>query len=160
MALVALVAHASFQDRVFLALNITPEADGVPPPVTTRFARPKPKTSDSPKSAPRPVPKVDGDPAAITDTWLRLQRGLETQRKRPGRIRVPSREEMTRRLGEGNPALWQADINWSRVAYGYQPELTEAWFDCSGAFRQESSLDPMFTNSIFWVVTESLQCFY
>jgi hypothetical protein len=74
---------------------------------------------------------------------------------------VPSREEMLKRLGnEKHPATWQAGILWSRVCYGHQPELTDAWFDCSGAFRQESDLDRLLPNTIFWVVTQSLQCFY
>jgi hypothetical protein len=159
MALVALVAHASFQDRVFLALNVRPEEGGVPAPVTARFGRPAPKgTAPKSDSKDDPVPKPST--LAAREDWLKLRRGLDEQRERPGRIRVPTREEVARRLGEGNPALWQSDIVWSRVAYGYQPELTTAWFDCSGAFRQESSLDSMFFNSVFWVVTESLQCFY
>ena len=73
---------------------------------------------------------------------------------------MPSREEVVRRLGDGHPALWQSGITWSRVAYGYQPELTDAWFDTAAAFRQETALDPVFQNSVFWVVTESLRCFY
>ena len=156
MALVALVAHASFQDRIFLALNVEPEPGGVPAPVTTRFVRPKPKAP----AAAAPKPAADADAPSVTDDWLRGRKGLDEQLKRPGRIRVPSREEVARRLGEGHPALWQSGIVWSRVAYGYQPELTDAWFDCSGAFRQESSLDSDFLNSVFWVVTDSLNCFY
>ena len=158
MALVALVAHASFQDRIFLALNIEPEPDGVPPPVVGRFVRPEPKAGTAAPAAKQAAP----EPAlpSVTADWLRARKGLDEQRKRPGRIRVPSHEEVARRLGEGHPALWQSGIVWSRVAYGYQPELTDAWFDCAGAFRRESSLDPDFLNSVFWVVTDSLQCFY
>ncbi len=157
MALVALVAHASFQDRIFLALNVEPEPDGVPPPVTARFVRSKPKApaAVAPK---QPAPEVESP--SVSDDWLRGRKGLDEQLKRPGRIRVPEREQVVRRLGEGHPALWQAGIVWSRVAYGYQPELTDAWFDCSGAFRQESSLDSEFMNSVFWVVTDALNCFY
>lgn len=157
MALVALVAHASFQDRIFLALNVEPEPGGVPPPVTARFTRPKPKAPGAP--APKQA-ALEGDSPTVTDDWLRGRKGLDEQLKCPGRIRVPSREEVTLRLGEGHPGLWQSAIVWSRVAYGYQPELTDAWFDCAGAFRQESSLDSEFLNSVFWVVTDSLNCFY
>lgn len=157
MALVALVAHASFQDRIFLALAVEPEPDGVPPPAATRFVRPKPKAPAAP--APKP-PAPEADTPAVTVDWLRGRKGLDEQLKRPGRIRVPSREEVARRLGDGHPALWQSGIVWSRVAFGYQPELTDAWFDCAGAFRQESSLDSDFLNSVFWVVTDSLNCFY
>lgn len=157
MALVALVAHASFQDRVFLALAVEPDAGGVPPPVAAKFVLPKPK--GPPAGPAKPAQAADG-PATATADWLRLQAGLDEQKRRPGRIRVPSREEVVRRLGEGHPALWQSDIVWSRVAYGYQPELTNTWFDTAAAFRQETALDPVFQNSVFWVVTESLRCFY
>jgi alkylhydroperoxidase family enzyme len=162
MALVALVAHASFQDRILLALAVEPEAGGVPPPVTARFARPQPKAPPARPARPPEPPSAPptADRPTVTDDWLRLQQGLDEQRKRPGRIRVPAREEVVRRLGENHPALWQAGIVWSRIAYGYQPELTDAWFDCSAAFRQESTLDPLFQNSVFWVVTDSLRCFY
>jgi alkylhydroperoxidase family enzyme len=162
VALVALLAHASFQDRVLLALDVPEEPGGGPPPLTIRFARSKPKetTSPPPPAAPSVTPTLgkSGPPAGAG--WLQLQEGLERQRGRAGRIRVPSREEVLKRLGEKHPAAWQAAILWSRVCYGYQPELTDAWFDCATAFRQETDLDRVFQNSIFWVVTESLRCFY
>lgn len=155
VAIVTLLAHASFQDRVFLALNIVPEnGDGVPP-VSAKFGRPAPAHPAEPK----PPPKI-----SVTSKndagWLRLQQGLDSQRKRVGRIRVPSREEVLRRIGAKHPAAWQADILWSRVCYGNQPELTQAWFDCATAFRQEGGLDPLLSNSIFWVVTDAVLCFY
>ena len=43
---------------------------------------------------------------------------------------------------------------------GYAPELTRAWFECMQAFQRESSLDRVFSNSLFWVVTRSNECFY
>jgi hypothetical protein len=79
---------------------------------------------------------------------------------------VPSREEVLTRIGDNHPAVWQAGILWSRVCYGFQPELTDAWFACAMAFRQELAkaepmvMDPIFQQSIFWVVTRSQQCFY
>lgn len=157
VALVALVAHASFQDRVFLALNITPEANGVPPPVTVKFGRPKPATAGShhPDDS---HPSASDVPA--TEAWLKAQKGLAAQQERPGRIAIPSEEWLVKRLGSGHPALWQKGILWSRVCLGHQPELTELWFETASAFRNEGSLDPMFSNAIFWTVTESLNCFY
>jgi alkylhydroperoxidase family enzyme len=161
VALVTLLAHASFQDRVIMALNAPAEAaDGIPP-LAVHFTRISAKAGPSRKSPlgakpPLPeLPKLD-----ITKDWLDLQQGLNKQRERPGRIHMPSREEVIKRLGPDHPSAWQAGIRWSRVCYGYQPELTEAWFDTTGVFRQESSLDPLFSNSIFWVVTQSLKCFY
>lgn len=155
MALVALVAHASFQDRVLLALGVSAEADGVPPPVAARFGRPKPSKPPAKPSDP-PLAASTGATAA----WEQARKGLDEQRRRPGRIAVPSSDAVTARLGKDHPGLWQNGIVWSRVAYGYQPLLTDAWFDAAAAFRQEADLDGMFTNSLFWVVTDSLNCFY
>jgi alkylhydroperoxidase family enzyme len=158
VALVALVAHASFQDRILLALNIAGEAGNDPAPVTVRFGRPEPAMP--PTGVSQKQPKFRADNGQASREWRALQAKIEEQRARPGRIRVPSREQVLMRLGENHPAAWQAGIIWSRVCYGHQPELTDAWFDTAGAFRQESKLDRLFHNAIFWVVTDSLQCFY
>jgi alkylhydroperoxidase family enzyme len=156
VALVALVAHASFQDRVILALNVSPETGGVPAPVTTKFGRPKPATAAKPAESPTTVTET----VAASDAWGRGRKGLDEQKKRPGRIAVPSDEWVTKRMGEGHPGLWQNGIIWSRVCYGHQPELTDAWFDTAAAFRQEAQPDPLFQNAVFWTVTDSLNCFY
>jgi hypothetical protein len=157
VALVTLVAYASFQDRVILALNVRPEAAGGVAPVRATFARMSAKPPQGGKLP--PPPKVAAG-ASIVPDWLNYQQNLERQRGKAGRIRVPSREEVLQRLGKDHPSAWQAGINWSRVCYGFQPELTEAWFDCAGAFRQEAHFSPVFQQSVFWVVTQSLQCFY
>jgi hypothetical protein len=95
-----------------------------------------------------------------TDNWARGRKGQAAQKERPGRIAVPSDEWVTKRMGKDHPALWQNGIIWSRVCYGHQPELTDAWFDTATAFRQEAQPDPLFTNAVFWTVTDSLNCFY
>jgi alkylhydroperoxidase family enzyme len=193
VALVALLAHASYQDRIFLVANVQVEPGGVLPPLTVSFARPRqqPPTSGmastptrsvsegritnpsySVSEAPTPTQRatdtsptrqrgeVNAGQAAAGTAWLDLQKQMEVQRARVGRIRVPSRAEVLARLGENHPAAWQADILWSRVCYGFQPELTDAWFACTAAFRQEARLDRVFEQRIFWEVTRSLQCFY
>jgi alkylhydroperoxidase family enzyme len=157
VALVALLAHAAFQDRLFLATNVQAEPDGVPPPLTVTFAKPKPPAGGPAPSA-KPVKPDQGSGADAG--WLALQKNLDRQRARAGRIRVPTRDEVLKRIGAGHPAAWQADILWSRVCYGFQPELTDAWFASVAAFRQETALDRVFEQSIFWVVTRSQQCFY
>ena len=161
VALVALVAHASFQDRLLLALNVQVGPEGPLPPLMVRFAKPQSKPSAEPKP-PEQSPKFV---RAATDgggkgDWFALRESVESQKNRAGRIRVPSKEEVRKRLGDNHPGLWQSDIHWSRVCYGNQPELTEAWFDCVAAFRQESGLDRIFQQSLFWIVTQSLRCFY
>ncbi len=156
VALVALLAHASFQDRVILALNVSPEQGGVPAPVSVKFGRPKPATTAKPADSPTPVTEA----VAPSDAWARARKGLDEQKKRPGRIAVPSDEWVTKRVGKEHPSLWQNGILWSRVCYGHQPELTDAWFDTANAFRQEAQPDPTFNNAVFWTVTDSLNCFY
>ncbi|MFO0880299.1 MAG: hypothetical protein U0840_23390 [Gemmataceae bacterium] len=163
VALVALLAHASFHDRVVLVLGLTSEEGGAVPPVTARFGRPKPPQTPNKKPAsPRPSKPAQVEapiPTADPD-YQRLREGLKKQLARSGRIRIPSREEVLERIGAEHSAAWQANILWSRVCYGYQPELTDAWFDCVAAFRQESNIDGLFGNAIFWVVTHANDCFY
>jgi alkylhydroperoxidase family enzyme len=162
VALVALLAHASFQDRIFLALNVQIEREGPLPPLLVQFAKPqaKPPTEGSPSPAQTARGVRGAKDAGGNGAWSDLRQSVDQQKKRPGRIRVPSKEEVRKRLGKDHPALWQVDIHWSRVCYGNQPELTQAWFDCVAAFRHEAGLDRIFEQSIFWIVTRSLRCFY
>ncbi len=165
VALVTLLAHASFQDRMFLALDLSPERHGILPPLTAKFTLPPTPPTGPPKPSVTDNPDGGGTQSGgigsqATNRWLDFQERLDKQRTRTGRIRVPSKDEVLKRVGTGHPSQWQSDILWSRVCYGYQPELTDAWFGAVAAYRQESSLDPLFQQSIFWVVTESLQCYY
>jgi hypothetical protein len=43
---------------------------------------------------------------------------------------------------------------------GYQPELAAGWFACLGAFNRDAKQDRVFEESLFWVITRSLHCFY
>jgi alkylhydroperoxidase family enzyme len=159
VALVALLAHASFQDRIFLAANVQVEPGGPLPPLAVSFAKPQLKP---PAHGAAPAAKwaLGTKGAAVSAAWLGFQEHLDKQRARSERIRVPSREEVLKRIGDTHPAAWQAGIRWSRVCYGFQPELTDAWFACAAAFRQEAKLDRVFEQCIFWVVTQTLECFY
>jgi len=51
-------------------------------------------------------------------------------------------------------------ILWNTVSSGYQPEMTRAWFAPLSAFYEEAKPDRVFTNSAFWVVTRTNDCFY
>jgi hypothetical protein len=51
-------------------------------------------------------------------------------------------------------------IVWSQVSSGYQPLLTQTWFDTMRTFQQEAKLDRVFSNSYFWVITRTNECFY
>jgi hypothetical protein len=142
VALVALLAHASFQDRIFLAAKVQLSPHEPLSPVAISFATSK------------TIPMRTDLAAGSGDA-----RNSE-QPDKIGRIRVPSRDEVLRRIGKEHPAGWQMGIRWSRVCYGFQPELTDAWFACTQAFREEAKLDRVFEQCLFWVVTQSLQCLY
>lgn len=160
VALVALLAHASFQDRIFLAMNVQIEPGGPLPPLMVHFAKPqiKPYRRTIPPLAKTANPAAGANDAGGEDEWMVLREGVKRQKGRPGRIRVPSKEEVRKCLGDENPP--GLDVLWNRVCYGNQPELTTAWKACMATFRHESGLDPVFTKSLFWIVTRSLQCFY
>jgi hypothetical protein len=71
--------------------------------------------------------------------------GLDSQRGRRARIPLPA--------GRG------ANL-WGLVGQTYQPELGTAWSSCAQAFGEEANQDPVFEQSIFWVVTRTKGCFY
>ena len=101
VAMVLLLAYANFQDRLLLALDVPIEAGGPLPPLEVRF-NPKaepPAVPTRQRPEGRPVPE---EPERIDDPfWLSMEPGdlqgrLTEQRSRPGRIRVPSWEEVLR----------------------------------------------------------------
>jgi hypothetical protein len=94
-------------------------------------------------------------------SFSQLQARLEAQRAREPRIHVPDWEEMFPRLPRG---LYHPDrplrIRWSRLVVGNQPQLGPAWIKCLRVFGRESGQNRAFEESVFWVVTRELQCFY
>jgi alkylhydroperoxidase family enzyme len=160
VAMVHTVAHANFQDRILLALGVEVEEGGPLPPLDVRFdARAKPEVPARPD-----LKDVDaGKVKAVKPDWLEhsyadLQKALDGQKGRKSRIPLPALDA----LDKLPPDVKQrtSRIVWSRVSMGYQPGLTRAWFDCMGAFQQEAKLDQVFTNTLFWVITRSNECFY
>ncbi len=165
-AMVLLLAHANFQDRLLLALGSQIEPGGPMPPLGMRL---------DPKAEPPPVPPrkrpegrpVPEEPSRIDDPfWLSmefddLQEKLTEQRERPSRIRVPTFEEVLRRLPPGIPRPERPiRIRWTLVTMGYQAELAMAWSATTKAFREESKQDRVFEESLFWIVTRTIHCFY
>ncbi len=165
-AMVLLLAHANFQDRLLLALGSPIESGGPLPPLQMTL---------DPKADPPPVPPrkrpvgrpVPEEPARIDDPfWLSmefddLQGKLTEQRDRPSRIRVPSFEEMLRGMPPEIPRPEKPiRIRWTLVTMGYQPELASAWSATTKAFREESKQDRVFEESLFWIVTRTIHCFY
>ena len=161
VAVVQLVAFANFQDRLILALGISREPHGPLPPRDWRFG---PES----KAMPRPAwPKEKPATAAVVDDaeWRRfsfteLKKQMEAQRVRSPRIRVPAPEEVEKHLAPGGNKARKLTIKWSLVCLGYQPELANAWSACTRAFREEAAMDRVFEESLFWIVTRTLQCFY
>jgi hypothetical protein len=164
VAMVLLLAHANFEDRLVLALGLPVEEGGPLPPLEVRFAA----GGEAPEVPPRKSPKgaVLGAPEGPAgEEWDRLdftelQGRLEKQRERRGRIAVPAWEDVRRGLPADYPQSRPVGIRWSLVCLGYQPELAAAWGRCTRAFGAEAKQDRVFEESLFWVVTRALHCFY
>jgi alkylhydroperoxidase family enzyme len=166
VAMVLLLAYANFQDRLLLALGVPIEPGGPLPPLEIRFdpeADPPPVPPRQPPKG-RPVPK---EPERIDDPfWLSmefddLQDQLSAQRSRSGRIRVPTWEDLLRVLPPEVPRpATPVRIRWSLVTLGYQPKLARAWSACTRAFGEEAKQDRVFEESLFWIVTRTIHCFY
>lgn len=105
----------------------------------------------SPKSDhPPKVPTKLDDPDWTEFSYDALQEKLKGQIARPkARIAIPdaTKDRPTR-------------ILWTRINYGYQPRLATAWIDGLRAFKSETDLPTVEQETMFWVVTRSLQCFY
>jgi hypothetical protein len=169
VAMVALMAHASFQDRMLLALAAPVEEGGPLPPLTVTFPKQKRAKEKKAQASPGPVvaprPGATARPNEADPDWLALgimdlRKKVDVQRAKPLRIRVPTDDEMRRALPANHRMAKGTKIVWSQICYGYQPELTDAWFDSVEAFRSEAKLDRVLQTSMFWVVTRALQCFY
>jgi hypothetical protein len=92
-------------------------------------------------------------------TFSEMQQYLTAQRERSPRIVVPEWEAIASKIPQG---LYRRplQIRWSRVVVGYQPKLGPAWIKCLRVFEQEAHQDRVFEESVFWVVTRGLKCFY
>jgi alkylhydroperoxidase family enzyme len=162
VAMVLLLAWSNFQDRLFLSLGVTPELENPLPPfecVFDKFERqPVPRRGGS--AVPPQVAQPDLGPDWFNMKFRDLQGKLEQQRSRQPRIRVPSWDELIKVMPEAAKRKNPLRIRWSLVAAGYQPDLTKAWFACTGGFANDSAMDRVLEESIFWVVTRTLACFY
>jgi hypothetical protein len=164
VAMVLLLAYANFQDRLLLALGTSLEDGGPLAPLDVRFVRGGNAPAPAPRPAPRELPATPPQkPIGAEWTGLdfgSLQAHLEAQRERPPRIAVPTWDEVRRGLPKDYPATRPSRIKWSLVCLGYQPELSAAWLTCMRTFGEESKQDRVFEESVFWVITRSLHCFY
>jgi alkylhydroperoxidase family enzyme len=175
VGMVLVAAYANFQDRLLLSLGLAVEKDGPLPPLKVRFPKPpspqaaskekseKPKRVVSPPAQdPPPLPEKLDDPEWTALPFDALRQRLDKQiSRRRARVRIPDWETVRAGLPDSVPKPDKPTrIRWSLVCYGYQPRLSAAWSNSLRAFRRESDLDAVFYESMFWVVTRSLQCFY
>ena len=168
VAMVLLLAYSNFQDRILLALGVLPEKEDRLTPLQVRFANggagvTKPVSSSRSATTPqaaRPAVSVASDLDWQTMNLAQLQSEMEIQRKRQPRILVPTWEDVSKNFpGRPKPAN-PPRIKWSLVCSGYQPELASAWSACTRNFAREANQDRVFEESLFWVITRTLQCFY
>jgi hypothetical protein len=149
VGMVHTLACANFQNRIYLALKVKVEAEGPLAPIDFRLdsakmieAQPRPAWGAPTKDGQFPA-KPDWSKKSISD----LEKALSNQMDRKARIPLPD-------------AKAQGKVIWTNVSMRYQPLLTKTWSACRRAFQQESNLDRVFANSMFWVITRSNECFY
>jgi len=160
-AIVHTVAYANFQNRLVLGLGAT--GDSVPP-VDAKFAPEKLAKVPTPV---RPswddLKSVKAGGLSVRVDWGKadadaLNVSLDKQKERKLRMPLPSpsriKELPTREREQAERVVWTA------VSSGYQPEMPRYWFAALYAFYEEAKVDRVFTNSVFWVVTRTNDCFY
>jgi alkylhydroperoxidase family enzyme len=163
VALALLLAYANFQDRLLLAVGAQVEPGGPYPPREFVFA--KDARAVTPERPPIET-RVSARSSVVADSdWTgiafgELQKSMEEQRAREPRIPVPRWEDAKKALSEAAANRPPLRIKWSLVCLGYQPELAKAWGACMSAFAADAKQDRVFEETLFWVVTRSLRCFY
>jgi hypothetical protein len=164
VAMVLLLAHANFQDRLIDTLGLAVEEGGPLPPREIRFTKKGPRPAVPPRKQPvgPPVPETDkvADKEWLALNFGDLKKAMEKQKARPPRIPVPKWEEVRKGLPAPYPKDRPLKIRWSLVCLGYQPELAGGWANCMRTFAEEARQDRVFEESLFWVITRSLRCFY
>jgi hypothetical protein len=168
VAMVLQMAFANFQDRLLLALNVPIEPEGPLPPLEVRFVALKP--GETIAAAPREEHEETELKEVITRikdldwqsfSFDQLQRQLDEQRAREPRVSVPAWNDVQPLLP---PDMFPPDrptrVKWSLAVLGHQPQLGVLWLRGLRTFSREAKQDRVFEESLFWVVTRSLQCFY
>jgi hypothetical protein len=160
-AIVHTVAYANFHNRIVLGLGA---AGSAVPPVDAKFdperlakvsapIRPPWDDLKSVKAAGLSV-RVDWSKAGTNE----LNLALEKQKGRKLRIPLPDPSRITELPTKERE---QAErVVWTNVSSGYQPEMPRKWFAALYTYYDEAKVDRVFTNSVFWVVTRTNDCFY
>jgi hypothetical protein len=161
VALVQLVAFANFQDRLVQSLGIGTDPAGPLPPHGVRFQRPwsggtAPARPEFPSSMDTTATRVT-DPQWRSIDFVALQKQMEGQRDRIGRVSIPKFDDVKHHFPDPTKPV---RIKWSLVCWGHSPVLAGPWTAGLRAFAEESKQDRVFEELLFWVVTRELQCFY
>ena len=171
VAMVLQLAYANFQDRLLLTLDNEVEEGGPLPPLDVRFKAPgkdesiaaeRAEAADFAAASETAASETAiGDPMWAGVSLAELLRGMDVQKSRSGRVSVPEFSEVLAKLPAG---AYSPDrplrIKWSLVVLGHQPELGMAWMNCLRTFGREANQDRVFEESLFWVITRSIDCFY
>lgn len=173
VAMVLQLAYANFLDRLVLALGVPVEEGGPLAPRTYAFHAlsdpgdiphaERPADISTPPDDPVELPELE---SVFGRDWTSrlyddLQERLERQKARAGRVSIPDWETVRDQLPAGMyPAGREMKIRWSLVVLGHQPGLGSAWLRCLRVFGREAGFDRVLGESMFWIVTRSLQCFY
>jgi alkylhydroperoxidase family enzyme len=162
-ALVHVVAYANFQDRLLHSLGLASETPLETAPQEIRFKRPwvggVTRERMLPPDRPKSVSEIDLAWKGVS--YEQLQKSLEDQRCREGRIAVPAFDEMKKRLPAYYPTPTRPSrVKWSLVSLGYAPELSANWLIGLRTFGEESKQDRIFEELLFWVITREISCFY
>lgn len=165
VGMVHTLAFANFENRLFLGLGIQVGDEGPVPAGDwaidssegTGATAPERSTHEELLATTTPVDmsvRIDWSdrPIAALDA-LQSQ-----QEQRTGRVPIPDDDALSFLPPEQRQRSGR--VIWSRVSLGYQPQLTGGWFGLMDAFREESQLDRVFSNTMFWVVTRNNECFY
>jgi alkylhydroperoxidase family enzyme len=168
LAIILQTAYANFQDRLLLALGVGASAfdDSAPPAV--RFAAVAADADIAvarpplPDASTLPPPEIEFPPGWETEfSFHELLDGMQKQQVRRERIQVPAWEIVQPLIPQEIYAVKKpVRIKWSLTAMGYQPELTAYWLRSMRLWYRESKADQVLNESLFWVVTRNLQCFY
>lgn len=165
VAMVQLLAYSNFQDRLIHALGLPMDESATAAPLNPKFKHPY-------ANAAPPTVRITlfndletqatkvSDPEWKKFDFATLQKLMDSQKAREPRIPVPSFESVRKYMPPNFPKDKQVRIRWSLVCTGYQPQLATAWSNCTRNFGEEAQQDRVFEESLFWVVTRSLQCFY
>ena len=165
VAMVHTLAWANFQYRILLGLNVAVEAGGPLVPLDPHLDRERQAKLTAPaRPAWEEVQTILVPEKALTRldwgkrTHADLVTALDRQKDRKPRIPLPDASRLDNLPEEVKSQATK--IVWSNVSMGYQPQLTQTWFETMRAFQQEAKLDRVFANSYFWVITRSNDCFY